>query len=209
MPKEPKILAEGLTKKFKTLDHTRRRVDSLFNDKQIALRDKKQFYEGLYLKTHVLFEAFIENLFYGLLVENSSIKTPNHIVSRVSIKSHLIARDLVQAGKDYIDWIPYEKTMRAAKLYFRNGEPFCCLSKSEMDDIYKSHVIRNVIAHESKHSLNKFEQHLIASTPLPLSERSPAGYLMGVYAISPRQTRYELFAAKLRHIAIKLTSHNP
>lgn len=206
MPSEPIILSERLTKKYRALDLTRKRVDRLFNSNQIALRDKKQFYEGLYLKTHVLFETFLEELFYGLLVENSSIETPNTIVTRVSIKSHVIARDLVQAGKDYIDWIPYERTMDAAKLYFRNGNPFCGLNQNEKDDIYKSHVMRNVIAHESRHSLRKFEQHLIGATALPTSERKPAGYLMGIYATHPDQTRYELYAAKLRNIAIKLTN---
>jgi len=132
MPSEPKTLAERLTKKYKTLNLTRKRVDNLFDNNQIILRDKKQFYEGLYLKTHVLFETFLEDLFYGLLVENSAIETPNNIVTRVSIKSHIIARDLVQAGKDYIDWIPYEKTMDAAKLYFRNGNPFCGLNHNEV-----------------------------------------------------------------------------
>ena len=205
MPNEPKILARQLTSNYKSLDLTRRRVDKLFDNKQITLRDKKQFYEGLYLKTHVLFESFLEKLFYGLLVENSSIETPSRVVPRISIKSYVIARDLVQAGKDYIDWIPYERTMEAAKLYFRNGEPFCGLNHGETQDIYKSHVMRNVIAHESRHSLNKFEQHLIGSTNISSSERKPAGYLMGIYATSPNQTRYELYAAKLRQIAIKLT----
>lgn len=206
MPNEPKILSERLTKKYKALDLTRKRVDRLFVNNQIALRDKKQFYEGLYLKTHVLFETFLEELFYGLLVENSSVETPNNIVTRVSIKSHVIARDLVQAGKDYMDWIPYERTMDAAKLYFRNGDPFCGLNHNEREDIYKSHVMRNVIAHESRHSLRKFEQHLIGATALPTSERKPAGYLMGIYATNPNQTRYELYAAKLRNIATKLTN---
>ena len=158
------------------------------------------------MKTHVLFETFLEDLFYGLLVENSAIITPNSIKTRVSIKTHIIARDLVQSGKDYMDWIPYEKTMNAAKLYFRNGDPFCNLTANEKQDIYKSHVMRNVIAHESKHSLKKFEQHLIGTTTLPVSEKKPAGYLMGIFATSPPQTRYELYAAKLRNIAIKLTT---
>ena len=206
MPKASKILAKRLTIKYKALELTRKRVDMLHTNKQIALRDKKQFYEGLYLKTHVLFETFLEDLFYGLLVENSAITTPNSVTPRVAIKSHNIARDLVQAGKDYMDWIPYERTMDAAKLYFRNGDPFCSLRHSEKTDIYKSHVMRNVIAHESKHSLKKFEQHLIGTTALPVSEKKPAGYLMGIYATSPPQTRYELYAAKLRNIAIKLTN---
>ncbi len=80
------------------------------------------------------------------------------------------------------------------------------MSQSEKNDIYKSHVIRNVIAHESKHSLKKFEKHLIGTTALLVSEKKPAGYLMGIYATSPPQTRYEQYAAKLRNIAIKLTN---
>lgn len=205
MPSEAKILADKLTKKYKALDLTRKRIDKLYTQNHIVLRDKKQFYEGLYLKTHVLFEAFLENLFYGLLVENSSIITPPHIIPRVPIKSYRIAGDLVHGGKDFVDWIPFERTMIRAKLYFRNGSPFCTLLPNEKDDIFKSHVLRNVIAHESKHSLNKFEQHLISSRVLPTSERKPAGYLMGIYATSPSQTRYELYAAKLKNIAIKLT----
>ena len=205
MPRSPNSLATRLLKKFKSLELTRNRVESLHASNQIVLRDKKQFYEGLYLKTHVLFETFLEDLFFGLLVENSSIRTPSTVVPRVSVKSHTIAKDLVQSGKNYIDWIPYEKTINAAKLYFRNGLPFTGLTPSEKQDIYKSHLIRNVIAHESKHSLSKFEQHVIGSTVLPANERKPAGYLMGIYAINPEQTRYQLYAAKLKNIATRLT----
>ena len=206
MPKAPRHLAVGLTKKFRTLELTRRKVEVLHGNGYISLSDKKQFYEGLYLKTHVTFEAFLEELFYGLLVEGSAVNTPREIIPRVNVKSHGIARDLVQAGKDYIDWIPYEKTLKAAKLFFRNGEPFTRLSGGEVSDIYKSHVIRNVIAHKSKHSLSKFEKHLIGDTPVPAQERKPAGYLMGIYATNPVQTRYELYAAKLKNIATQLTS---
>lgn len=205
MPSQPTVLADRLVRKYRALDLTRKRVDSLHANGQIVLRDKKQFYEGLFLKMHVLFETFLEDLFYGLLVENSAILTPNNIRPRVSVRSHVIARELVQAGKDYMDWIPYERTMDAAKIYFRGGVPFCQLSHAERTDIYKSHVIRNVIAHESRHSLKKFEKHLIGTTVLPVSERTPAGYLMGIFATSPNQTRYELYAAKLKNIAIKLT----
>jgi len=206
MPNNPSTLADTLTRKYKALELTRQRVEKLYIKKKIVQRDRKQFYEGLYLKTHVLFETFIEELFYGLLVDNSSILTPQNVIPRVNIKSHFIARQLVQGGKKYIDWIPYEKTIDCAKLYFRNGIPFATLTQNEKDDIYKSHVIRNVIAHESKHSLRKFEQHLIGSTILPRVERKPAGYLMGIYATSPAQTRYELYAAKLKSIAVKLTT---
>jgi hypothetical protein len=206
MPSNPSILAEKLTRKFISLDLTRQKVELLYSRGQIVLRDKRQFYEGLFLKTHVLFENFIEELFYGLLVKNSSIVTPSSIIPKIEIKSHLIAREIIELGRNYVDWIPYEKTLNLASLFFRGGKPFALLNPNERDDILKVNIIRNVLAHESRYSHERFERHVLGTSPIPTSERKPADYLMGIYRIHPRQTRYELYAVKLSQIANKLTS---
>ncbi len=206
MPADPSSLADNLTKRYRTLNTTRLKIESLHQDERISKRDKAQFYEGLHLKTHVLFEAFIENLFFGLLLDRSAINRPNSIIPRVNFKSHIIARDVIQGGRNYTDWIPYDNTIKRANLFFRNGLPFSILDNRDKDDIKKSHIIRNAIAHESRHSLGLFTKHFVSNST-PASDRTPSGYLMGVLRISPLQTRYENIATKLLIVANKLSNY--
>ena len=206
MPSNPSRLADALTIKYKSLEHTRSKTEYLYSHGVIALRDKRQFYEGLFLNTHVIFESFIEDLFFGLLVNGSKTLTPSKIIPRIEIGSHIIARELVNGPqKNYISWLPYENTIKLAKIFFRSGSPFTDLGSAEKDDLRKCHIIRNAIAHNSGYSRKKFESNVIGTAPVSRAERNPTSYLMGVYRISPEQTRYQLYAAKLRQIAVKLT----
>jgi hypothetical protein len=128
------------------------------------------------------------------------------MIPRINVKSHLVAREIVYGpGKNFVDWLPFEKTIHTANLYFRGGRPFSELTSNEILDLKKSHLIRNAIAHKSRFSLEKFEKDVISGTPITSSEKKPANYLIGLYRISPIQTRYELYAAKLNQIANKLT----
>jgi hypothetical protein len=65
-------------------------------------------------------------------------------------------------------------------------------------------IIRNAIAHRSRHSHDRFQQEVLGSTPLPPRERTPAGYLRSSFRSGPRQTRYENLTAELLRLARRL-----
>lgn len=76
---------------------------------------------------------------------------------------------------------------------------------AEKEDIFKSYLIRNLIAHRSKYSEERFIKHVVGNVTIPNNEKNAAGYLRGLFRVNPNQTRYELYNAKLRNIAYKLT----
>ena len=104
-------------------------------------------------------------------------------------------------SKKYVDWLPYEHTIELAQLYFQGGRPFEKLDTSQQQRLFKCTTIRNVIAHKSRSSIQKFDEHILGSNPLQPQERTPAGYVRGVFRISPMQTRYENIVAQLLIIA--------
>jgi len=153
------------------------------------------------------FENWIENLFLGLLVGRLK-HCSSSVAPRVSFKSDRIARDVIFSDRNYVDWLPYRFTEKRANAFFRNGLPFTCLNKPEnKSDLKKLELLfylRNVIAHKSTYSKKKFEDEVIGSSPVTQQERTPAGYLRGIFRITPSQTRYENLINEMASIAKKL-----
>lgn len=199
-------LAEVLTRRFKTLEVTRDQIEELAGKGQLSRHATSRMYEALFLSAHVAVEAFLEELFIGLLIDGGGVTSDrNDVQARVVIRSHRIARELITGpGRKYVDWIPYDRTMDLAKLYFRGGRPFTDLSPASKQVLARSHVIRNAVAHRSRYSMSQFEKHVIGNTPLPPRERTPAGYLRGLFRASPAQTRFSNLLAQLAAVSREL-----
>src|SRR5262249_12224851 len=150
------------------IEMTRRQIESLYGRSQLTLRAVLHTYEGLLLSSHILIENFLEELFLGLVVTGRGINSSRSDVSpRIKIHSHGIARQLILGPKnDYIDWVPFDNSAKLAKLFFRGGRPFCDLTQPHKDSITRSHIIRNAIAHKSKHSMKRFHEKVIGDVPL-------------------------------------------
>lgn len=207
MSRDSSLLANEFASKLRSLEKTRSKIVVLKGQGLISRKAVSHFYEGLFLNAHVLFEAFLEDMFIGLLVNgNGVISNRSDIVPRVTIKSYTVARELVIGpSRSYVDWLPYEKTIKLAKIYFRGGRPFSELSEPMTAHLKKCHLIRNAIAHKSQSSYKKFNDEVIGNTPLPPQERTPAGYLSGDFRRSPPQTRYENIVSELLTIARSLS----
>lgn len=206
MPKPSSTLSHNLSKQYLSLNKTRLEIDSLRNQRLITKKAKDRMYESLFLNSQVLFESFLEDLFIGLLVDNKSL-TQRNVTPRVKVKTHSMAREIIIGPeKLYLDWIPYERTIKRAKLFFREGRPFVSLSQQQKDLIHRCHIIRNAIAHKSDYSKQKFESNIIATTTLLPREKNPTGYLQKVFRISPPQTYFENLISQLSIIAHNLTT---
>jgi hypothetical protein len=203
MPRSAVKLADDLVSHLNGLDQTRNKAEKLFRAGSLVRRDIEQVYGGLYLDAVTSFETFIENLFVGLLVGGV---TPPHsgIVTRVNIKSHTVARDVVFGGRNYVDWLPFDYTERRAKAFFRNGAPFTTVGKPDKKLFSDLLYIRNAIAHKSTHSIRMFEREVIGSVPLTRRERTPTGFLRSQFRSAPAQTRYEAQVGNMAFIARKL-----
>ncbi len=208
MPQRPsRTLAEALARRYRALDLTRRNIERLFDNGHISLRAAEQMYEGLFLSAFTAFETFIEELFVGLLVTDAGLYCQAiDVVPRLTVRSHAVAREMViGAGRNYVDWLPYERTEERAELFFRGGRPFTALRGTAMaagrSVLQRGAVLRNAIAHKSRYSLTRFERDVIRGTPLTSVERKPAGFLRGIAAAVPAQTRYETYATAILTVA--------
>ncbi len=185
------------------MEKTRKKMESLLVKRVIVRRDIEQVYEGLYMSSITSFENWMEGLFIGLLV--GRLKHCSSLVAtRVSFKSDRVAREVIFSDRNYVDWLPYRYTEKRASAFFRNGLPFTCLSKSDQKKLEILSYIRNAIAHKSAYSKNKFEHEVIGTIPVTQQERTPAGYLRGIFRITPSQTRYENLINEMAFIAKKL-----
>lgn len=202
MSKSALELASDLLGHYRRLDSTRRKLEKLFKKGHIKRHDIEQVYVGLYLDSIVSFERFVEELFLGLLAKR--IAGPKKIHPRVEFRSDGVAREVVFGGKNYVDWFPYDFTVKRSEAFFRSGLPFTILDKSEKKTIEGLMAIRNALAHKSRHSLKIFEDNVLGSLPLVGHERAPAGYLRSLFRISPDQTRYENLIIEMAQIAKKL-----
>jgi hypothetical protein len=203
VPQPSSFIADKLARQFRTLERTRSNIDSLVTGGLLSQEAADRMYEALFLSAHVAIEGFIEELFLGLLVMNRGVQSSRvDIKPRVEVRSHRIARELITgAGRKYVDWLPYDRTVDLAKLFFRGGRPFDDLSQVQKTLLSRGHTIRNAIAHRSRYSLSQFERSMIGSNPLPPKERYPAGYLRGLFRTSPAQTRFSNLLAQLLLVA--------
>jgi len=196
-------LANDFNSYIKSLERTRKKIESLFNQGDLSRREIEQIYGSLFLNAVIMFESLIEDMFLGLLTDKFKRKT-SKIVPRAIFKSNIIVRDVVLSGKRYINWLPYEETEKRAKIFFRNGIPFTILKAAEKEILKKVHCMRNSLAHKSRYSLLQFERQVISSLPLIKREKTPLGFLRSQFRISPSQTRYENLINEIDSIARKL-----
>jgi len=196
-------LAQDFFAKLNALEHTRSKMEELFNQNLIEVHDIERVYSGLVLESFTAFEGLLEDLFLGLL-------TGTHISPQVKLKVTIqpesaIYELLVGLGKgNYLEWMPYTNVEARAKLFFEDdGKPFTGLNKLK-DYLTELYTIRNVIAHQSKFSVEKFEKTFIQNKTLNPNEKTPLGFLRGRHVVSgnkTRMTRYEHYIIQLKAIA--------
>lgn len=204
MPSHRTDPANAFGARLRALEATRQQVDSLFESGRLSRRAIDHIYEGLFISAVAAFEVFIEELFLRLLVRRPQKSTNVH--PRIRVNSFLVARTVVAAGRNYADWLPYnDHTAKRAKIYFRAGRPFTTLPSQQTDVLQRITMIRNLIAHRSRHSQQQFEKHVIGNTPLTPRERRPGAFLRGILTPEPMETRFQNYASTLGQAAHKLT----
>jgi hypothetical protein len=206
MPKKATVLSDQLLSHFSYIEKTRRKTENLFVNNDLVHRDIYFVYYGLFLEVVTSFERFIEELFIGLL-SNTYQHTLKSVKPKNIFNSRQLSRSIIIGERNYVDWLPYDRfTLKRAEAFFYQGNPFTQLSKPEMKLIEKIVIIRNALAHKSKHSLSQFNKRVIIDIPLTISEKNPIGFLRSNYTTYPLpQTRFEDLCIQLVDIAKKLT----
>lgn len=199
MPKSSTSLALEFRKYVQSLENTRRKMESLLNNNNLDLNDIEKVYDGLYINLFTEFASLIEDLFFGLL--KKKILSPlTNVVVTISPSSGMIAQEILLIGKNYIDWLPYEKTIERAKIFFKDGIPFTLLNDGHKSNLKRYIYIRNALTHKSEYSLQQFNRHVIGSSNLTPREKTPTGFLRSIFRRKPNLTQYENVARELKSI---------
>lgn len=202
------IVSDRLIQKFQSIEKTRKRMDRLYSEGVIFRKDIEHVYEGMFLKAVTSFESYLEEIFMGILHNKYALPTRRKL-NKVQFNSKKIASDIVLNGQSYVDWLPFEKLEKRAKIYFENGEPFTILDPSDKSLLTQVMSIRNAIAHKSSFSDEKFRRQVLSSNAgVPDEHKSPAGFLRYIYRTSPDQTKFENYILELVSIASKVSSYS-
>ena len=202
MPSHTVRLHEKFEIRTNSIERTRSKMELLISQGHIDIQDIEHLYAGLYMELFTDFESLLENLFFGLYT-GSFISPTTTVVRKSKITPISEIQPVIYGGNSYVNWLPYkDHTLKRAKLFFNDGEPFQQLSNSENTKISEYHIIRNAIAHKSPNSLNKFN-HIISALALLPRERTPTGYLRSMPQGSG-QTQFEIAIIELKLITQKL-----
>ena len=198
-----RLLSDALGRHLAALERTRTRLKRLTAADHIARRDIEQVYAGLFIGAVTSFERFLEDLFLGLLVR--SLIPGAGVRPRADFHSYRVARDIILGNRSYVDWLPYQWTEDRANAFFTRGRPFSGLTTQQRNSLKHCVTLRNALAHRSDHARQQFERELLGGAPLPLNERTPAGFLRSVFRVNPTQTRFQNLTSELHTIATSLT----
>lgn len=203
MAKSSVNLLDSFEGKLKGLEQTRKKQEGLFSNGQLVLRDIEEVYAALFLGAMVSFEGMIEELFIGLLAGKIHSRYSDVNV-RVKIQSRIVARDVVLQGRKFLNWLPYDRTITIANVFFTGGRPFTLITEDEKKHIDKCLTIRHAIAHQSQHAISKFKKEILQGLSLTPRDRRPKSFLRAQFSANPPTNNYHRLVSDLLKIARKL-----
>lgn len=199
-------LLKSLSFKLTGIECTRLKVETLFRGNVIVKRDLGIAYSGLVINAVTAFENYLEKLFFLIMTGKSSFhKDVRPIARSISKLSKKDIRSLVLGDDRYINWLPYDFTVKRSSAYLVEGNPFKKLKGQDKESLHKIAKIRNVIAHASAFSEESF-QKLISDATLSPREQTPIGYLRSVYRTSPTMIQFQSLTGEIIRMSNKLIS---
>lgn len=172
----------------------------------IAKKDFDIFYEGTFLRSVTSFEAFVEELFIGLLYDKYELPA-NHQVQKIKFESRKLVLNYLLNGKKYLDLLPYDSLVRNMKVFYNDRNPFKKIDSSDQTLLKHIFIIRNSIAHNSVSANLKFQRFIDDYHPtLPLRDRNPTKFLQSLH--SPGKTMFEYYLIELNSLANKISTYN-
>jgi len=149
--------------------------------------DVGRVYGGAFLAFHTYFERSLERLFLGLLMKRLEL---DNVRPLIDVQSEKVGHAVVVGGRHYVDWLPFDQVaIPRAKAFLAGGRPFSDLSKADRRHLESLSVIRNALAHESRHAKRRFRAQFVDGLALPPSQRTPSGYLRGQHRVG--ETRFD------------------
>lgn len=185
-------VADEVVSRSRGLDHHVSRAEVAHATGSLTATDLERIYAGSFITYITFVERSIERVFLGLLMGRFST-THQGVRALVSIDSERVARAVVNGGRAYVDWFPFEQhTKPRANAFFSRGLPFADLPSSDRTVLKRSHAIRNAIAHESSAALRNFRSECVDDLGLPPAQQRPAGYLRGHHGVGQTRLQFQM-----------------
>jgi len=201
--KSTQFTYDAFVRSLASSERTRLRVEALLASGDLGIRDVERVYEALFIRSVVQFEAMLEEVFVGLI--SGRLKSPKTGISpRANFFSDGVLKDIIYGERDYLDWLPYNRTETLARRFLTAGRPFTDLDDGRKSEIKRIVLTRHSIAHKSEFSKRQFVEKVIASAVLLPHEKTPAGYLRSNFRTAPPQRRFELFSITLIEAACQI-----
>jgi hypothetical protein len=166
------------------------------------VKDCDLLYEATFLSAVAFFEDALELLLTEMISGQKGTRKGSFAV--VSAKSRDVLRHLIHGDLDYVEMLPFDKTVKLARRFPKAPVPFEVLDggdRSRLADVVK---VRNAIAHRSPHALGTFRTKVTGVNTLPLNRRYPGPFLRQVFRVAPDQTRHELYLLTLSKAASEI-----
>lgn len=171
----------------------------------VVSRDVDSVYEGLYVRSLTVFEAFIEDLFFDIMLGRVAYPARRGVAPKVRVGTAGGLYAVLKPGRSHLDWLPYHHTQDRARVFLRQGRPFCELDAQTVETMRRWTVVRNRIAHDSREAEASFKKHILNEYPLPARRRNPVGFLRQVVQVAPDTSRFEVVLGEMAMIARDLS----
>lgn len=179
-------------------------MDSVSLDRRISREDVEVMYSGLFMGAITSFESYLQELFMQAALGRVQFSSVRRVRPRLSVPSKTVLHELVLQNRGYVDWLPYDETVKRAKVFLANGEPFSSLCGDDKGKLTEYMKIRNAIAHVSQHAHEKFIKDIAVPANLPPRSRTPGGYLTSRISPPGGQSRLEAILGELNRIGLSL-----
>jgi len=197
------MLLSNTLKSLTAIEQARVRVSAASSSNLLNSADTDTTYEGLFLKSHVVFENYLEKLFF--LIVSSKINYPQTRAKlRANFTSTRSAVQITKGGDDYLDWLPYKKTLSRAETWLVSGRPFSELEDGDRQFLRAATTTRNHIAHNSPHTKKLFLSKVIGNSNLPPTKRNPAGWLRSKTRLGHQDDRLQAYIMQYGQCAKQL-----
>lgn len=195
-------VAQEVARRSRGLDQHLGRVEHSASMQHLTRTDLERIYCGAFMSYITFLERSIERAFLGLLMGRFTSQQ-SAVRSLVRIESEQVARAVVNGGRSYVDWLPFEDhTKPRAKAFFSRGKPFTDLQAADRAVLRRAHAVRNAIAHESSAAVRRFRRECVDGLALPPNQRRPGGYLRGHHAVG--QSRIQFMMAEGNAVMYRL-----
>lgn len=175
--------AQQFQKTIQSLLASRSVLNASLGTSRAAKQAREFAVQGLYLTAVRSFEGFLEDQIFALACNKVEWKSRTLNSGRIRWSNRLredrleMVKELVHRGKNYVDYLPYERTLEISNLLFTGGRPFSSLDQADRKTLARCLSVRNYIAHRSEFARKKFIKLYQEIKPTRVQHPRPIHYL--------------------------------